>query len=371
MGASKLFVVFVLVFGLTASAFPEGDAGEKPRVEVAFVLDTTGSMSGLIAGAKAKIWYIAEQIVRGKPTPTVSMALVAYRDKGDAYVTKVFDLTDNIDLVYDNLMDFKAQAGGDTPENVNQALHDAVHKLKWSDDPKTLRIIYLVGDSPPHNEYKDVQTYDKTAEEAIKKGIYINTILCGGNQNTKKIWIQIADAAEGSFFAIDQSGGVKEIPTPFDIELAKLNRELTGTVVAYGSAEERKETLRLGGLSDSYKPASAASKAGFAEKSGKVAGGKDLVKDLDEEGTELDGIKEDELPDEMKKMTAEERKKYITEKQAKRKEISKKIRELSAKRNEYIKKELEKTEDAKSGFDYKVIEALKKKAEKKGIKYED
>ena len=70
----------------------------RPEIEVCFVLDTTGSMSGLIEGAKRKIWSIANDIASAKPTPNVKMGLIGYRDRGDKYVTKVYDLTDNIDV---------------------------------------------------------------------------------------------------------------------------------------------------------------------------------------------------------------------------------------------------------------------------------
>ena len=57
-------------------------AQKKPKVEVVFCLDTTGSMGGLIDGAKAKIWAICNQIAGGKPTPDLKVGLVAFRDKG-------------------------------------------------------------------------------------------------------------------------------------------------------------------------------------------------------------------------------------------------------------------------------------------------
>jgi len=365
-------IIVIAVISVAVSAFCEDKAEKKPRVEVVFVLDTTGSMGGLIAGAKAKIWYIAEQIVRGKPTPEVKMGLVPYRDKGDDYITKVFELTNNIDQIYTDLMDFKAQGGGDGPENVNQALYDAVHRIKWSEDTKTLKIIYLVGDYPPHNEYKDVQTYDKTAEEAIKKGIYINTILCGNNEDARKVWIEIADAAEGSFFAIEQSGGVTDIDTPYDAELAKLNSEMVSTVVVYGATEEQVAGESLKSSIASYAPKAAADRAVFYEKSGKaISGGKDLVQAVDDDEVSLDEVKDEELPENMQKMTQEERKKYIAQQKAKRDEVNKKIKELSSKRNEHIKAELKKTEGKKEGFDLKVIEALKKQAARKGITYEE
>ena len=68
-------------------------------------------MSGLIEGAKRKIWTIARQIVSGRPTPAIKLGLIGYRDRGDQYVTKAFDLTDDIDAIYGHLVEFAAVGG--------------------------------------------------------------------------------------------------------------------------------------------------------------------------------------------------------------------------------------------------------------------
>ena len=86
---------------------------QRPQVDVVFVLDTTGSMSSLISGAKKKIWEMARFIAQGQPAPELRVGLVAYRDVGDEYVTKFFDLTDDIDGVYQNLTSFSAGCGGE------------------------------------------------------------------------------------------------------------------------------------------------------------------------------------------------------------------------------------------------------------------
>jgi hypothetical protein len=65
----------------------------KPRIEVCFVLDTTGSMGGLIEGAKQKIWSIANEMISAQPTPELKLGLIGYRDRGDEYVVKSFSLT--------------------------------------------------------------------------------------------------------------------------------------------------------------------------------------------------------------------------------------------------------------------------------------
>jgi hypothetical protein len=78
--------------------YPELQSGTA-RIEVVFTLDTTGSMSGLIDGAKRKIWWIANGISRSRPAPDIRMGLVGYRDRGDAYVTKNTPLTADIDFL--------------------------------------------------------------------------------------------------------------------------------------------------------------------------------------------------------------------------------------------------------------------------------
>src|SRR5882724_4993281 len=144
----RLLILGVIAFASLSFVQPAESAPvpapvEKPKVEVVFCLDTTGSMGGLIDAAKQKIWAICNQVAGGKPTPQLKVGLVAFRDRGDDYVTKVFDLTEDLDAIHTHLMGFKAAGGGDFPESVNQALHEAVAKVNWSKNKKTLKIIFL------------------------------------------------------------------------------------------------------------------------------------------------------------------------------------------------------------------------------------
>src|SRR5437016_4701234 len=140
----------------------------KPRIEVCFVLDTTGSMGGLIEGAKQKIWSIANEMISAQPTPELKLGLIGYRDRGDEYVVKSFSLTDDIDAIYGHLREFQADGGGDAPESVNEALAEAIHKMPWSSDKKVLKIIFLVGDAPPHMDYSNGPKYPDLCREAAK-----------------------------------------------------------------------------------------------------------------------------------------------------------------------------------------------------------
>lgn len=363
----------------TTAADPAAEKQADRSVEVVFVLDTTGSMGGLIAAAKEKIWAIANTLATAKPAPTIKMGLVAYRDRSDAYVTKVTDLTDDLDAVYKELMDFQAQGGGDGPESVNQALHEAITKIAWSKDDKTYRVVFLVGDAEPHMDYEDDVKYSQTCETAAKAEIVINSIQCGNNAGATPHWTKIASLAEGSYFKVEQSGGAILTATPFDEDLAKLSTKLGGTRVYYGKAEERKaradKAEEADGAVAAAPVATAARRAEFfAKEAGKKAfgGEKELVDAIRDEKIALDEIAEEELPEPLQKLNPTERKAYI-EKQGKlRDEIQAKIAELGKKRQAYIKAELEK--QAKSGkkdsLDEAVYKAIKKQAADRGLKYE-
>jgi len=165
---------------------------QKHRIEVVFVLDTTSSMSGLIQAAKEKIWSIATTMASAQENPDIRMGLVAFRDRGDAYITRSYDLSHDLDSMYASLMDFRAQGGGDGPESVNQALYDAVHDISWSDDSKVYKTIFLVGDAPPHMDYSNDVKYPVTLQAAARKGIIVNAIQSGQHRHTRPAWQEIA-----------------------------------------------------------------------------------------------------------------------------------------------------------------------------------
>ena len=101
---------------VTLTAVTVNAANQVPheRVEVAFVLDTTGSMGDLIDGAKRKIWSIASTVVETNPDADIAMALVAYRDRGDAYVVKATPLSeDAVDMLERVGIDAYKIASGD------------------------------------------------------------------------------------------------------------------------------------------------------------------------------------------------------------------------------------------------------------------
>ena len=351
---------------------------EQPAVEVVFVLDTTGSMGGLINAAKEKVWAIANTLATAKPTPTIKMGLVGYRDRGDQYVTIVTQLSEDLDTVYKDLMGFQAGGGGDSPESVNQALHEAVTKIQWSTNDKTYRVIFLVGDAPPHMDYANEIQYPAICELAAKADIVINAIQCGNMAGTTSVWVKIAQLAEGKYFRVEQSGGAILASTPFDKELAQLSIELGSTRLYYGDKTKRLAATRKADDADeaslSAPTSSQARRAEFfAKEAGKRAfgGEADLIQALADKRLNLEKLDEKKLPEKLKKMSTQQRKKYVETLAAHRKQIQAKIAELSKKRQTHIRNQLDKQKGkSKNSLDQAIFDSIQAQAASKGLKYE-
>jgi hypothetical protein len=344
----------------------------KPRIEVCFVLDTTGSMSGLIEGAKQKIWSIANEMISAKPTPEIRVGMVAYRDRGDEYVTRSFDLTNDIDAVYGHLQGFQAAGGGDEPESVNEALQAAVREMSWSADRHVLKIIFLVGDAPPHMDYANGPKYPEVCQGAVKKDLIINTVQCGSIPRTTPFWKEIAKLSEGSYAAIPQSGNMVAISTPMDAELSALNRKLGGTLVAYGSERARRSVASKQVAAEAAPASVAADRLAFNAASGvAVQGEGELLDGLKKGEVKLATLNKEELPPELQKLNDKDLKAEIEKKQKERSAVQAQIQELSQEREAYLAAERKKLAEQGKGdsFDAQVAASIRAQAARKSIEY--
>lgn len=350
---------------------------QAAKVEVVFALDTTGSMSGLIQAAKEKIWSIASTMASAQSAPEIRIGLVAYRDRGDQYVTRVVDLSDDLDSVYGALMDFKAGGGGDGPESVNQALYDAVHKISWSEDQATYKVVFLIGDSPPHMDYQDDVKYPETINAALKKGIVFNAIQSGKYNQTTYRWQQIAHLGNGEFFKVEQNGSAVAIATPFDRKLAKLSKKMDDTRLYYGTKREKEKQQRKIKATDKLHAKasieSRARRAAFnASKSGKSnrLGKGELVDDVSSGRVDLSKIDKDLLPEAIQAMSPTEQKAVIDKTTKERSVLQRQIQELTEERSSYLKMKVGGLGGAKDSLDEKIYRAVRKQASKKGLRYE-
>ncbi len=351
---------------------PSEQQESKPKIDVVFLLDTTGSMANLIQGAKVKIWSIAKEMLDARVTPDLRMGLIGYRDRGDAYVTKSFDLTDDIDRIYGELLMFEADGGGDTPEAVNQALDDAVNDLSWDRGRSVYRVVFLVGDAPPKMNYNDDVKYHVTAQRAAQQDIVINTVLAGSARDTAKVWREIARLAQGRFAAIPQSGNMQIIETPYDQDIQSLNQRLNRTALPYGGRAQQDEVRQKLERSASAPSSVVADKSAYQKTKGVaeeiVTGEGELINDLAAGRVTLDALDPDDLPAALRDLSPEQQRAAIAEQTKLRDGLRQKINALVAKRADYIQREQENRGESDS-FDGEVGAMIREQGAAKGIAY--
>jgi Mg-chelatase subunit ChlD len=174
-------------------------AEPRARLDLVFLVDATGSMADEIDKLKATLRSIAAEVSRLPSQPDLCFGLVAYRDKGDAFLLRSHDLTNDLDgFLRGALNPLQAGGGGDYPEAMNEALHETVHNLSWRGAGAT-RMVVLLADAPPHLDYGGPY-YDEDMAAALGKGIKVFSVGASGlDKQGEFIQRQIAQYTGGQF----------------------------------------------------------------------------------------------------------------------------------------------------------------------------
>ena len=155
----------------------ERAANQTRTVDLAFVLDTTGSMSEEIAAVRATIQKVAQNLQTSETR--VRIGLVEYKDRSDPFVTKVYPFSTDLQGFAAKVSKIDASGGGDTPEDMNAGIHTAVSQLQWSDE-SVARMAFVIADAPPHLDYQDGADYAKDMKTAAHRGIQLFTVAASG-----------------------------------------------------------------------------------------------------------------------------------------------------------------------------------------------
>jgi Mg-chelatase subunit ChlD len=186
----------------------------RVALDIMFVIDATGSMGDEIEQLKANMVSISDQLAKLPSRPDVRFATTVFRDRGDAFVTRTFDFTSDVEAFQSALRAVQADGGGDTPESVNAALHDAIHKPAWRGG-QTVSLAFLVGDAAPHLDYPDDADYAVEVFEAAKRGIKVQPIASSGLEAQGEfIFRQLAQLTGGRFSFLTY--GASGAPEPGD-----------------------------------------------------------------------------------------------------------------------------------------------------------
>lgn len=339
--------------------------------EIVFCLDATGSMAGLISTAKEKIWDIVSGVSQEQHVKKLKLGMIFYRDKGDQFVTKFYPLTENIDSIYTELLVIGANGGGDAPESVNLAIHEAVSKMKWSQDVNTFKTVFLVGDCPPHMDYNEVK-YDVSCATANQKGVVINTIKLG-TACTDAIphFKKIAQLTNGNYQQLGQNASDVVIATPFDDSIVFYSKLIDESKLYYGNSstqtimyENKTKSLELYDKSSKTSTVSRAkyNSSSVGKKNG--YGNNELIQAVLENEVSLDTLKKEDLPKEMQGLAKEEQIKLVEKMSSERIENQKKLEEYVKQKDAYVRQEKAKT-PGKESFSEEVINVMKVQAKEK------
>lgn len=147
-------------------------------LDVVFALDTTGSMGGELREVQQRVRQLALDLAAAREGERLRWGIVAYRDRGDDYVTRTFDLSEDVGAAEAFLSSLRAGGGGDGPESVVAAVAAALHEMSWNLSDDVERRVFLIGDAPPHLDYPDDPRPEDLVESARRSKIVVNTIGC-------------------------------------------------------------------------------------------------------------------------------------------------------------------------------------------------
>src|SRR5258708_25338193 len=178
-------------------------ADQGQHVDIVICLDVSGSMEGLVAQAKMKLWDVVNEFSRVKPTPQLRVGLYSYGhttyDPNRGWVRKEIDLTTDLDEVYKKLNALTINGG---EEYVARVCRDALQEQKWAEGKNALKLIFVCGNEPVDQD-KQVALKD-VAALAKEKGVLINTIYCNwGHPEEESGWKVFAADAGGKYALID------------------------------------------------------------------------------------------------------------------------------------------------------------------------
>lgn len=357
-----------------AMAKSQAPATDKTRhVDLVIALDVSGSMSGLIASAKQRLWDVVNELGRAQPQPELRVAILSYgnpvygAESGFVRIDQPF--TSDLDAVNETLFGFGTN-GGD--EYVARAVSTSVNRLQWSTAPDALRILFVAGNEAADQD--PLVSVQRATAMAAGKGIVVNTIYCGqDNDAISAGWRTVATLTNGLYASIDQNASaVANVATPMDAELLSLNRELNDTYIAYGQdgARYRRNQLEqdenAGAMSSSAIASRAVTKAGRLYDSSHW----DLV-DAVEDGAVIADFEAEELPAEMQEMSTEEREIYVEEQAQKRQALREQIARLDKERRAYIAEERARGEKSSAnGLDEVLQDGIRSLAEDKGFTFD-
>jgi len=375
VGRLKIVVILLtILFSMNTRLRANPPVKTTQTIKVALLLDTSNSMDGLITQAKTQLWEIVNELSYAKADglrPNLEIALYEYGNDGiesnDGYIRQVLDFSNDLDEISEKLFSLDTDGGS---EYCGQAIQTSLKELAWKKGHKNdLNIIFIAGNE---RFTQGRISYQMAAKNAKKQQVIVNTIFCGDYENgVQGKWKEGATLSGGEYLNIDHNKNIVHISTPYDVLILRLNKQLNGTYIGYGSQGVRKlkmqhvQDANACNLNEVVEVKRAVSKSSSLYKNTAW----DLVDAQKEIGFSYEKLDKKTLPKELVGKSTTEIKAYVAKKSNERNSIQQKIRALDKKRRDYINKQ---TKDAKDNdLQSALIQCIKTQAKKQGYTFEE
>ncbi len=378
-----LFVLFTLSMTTNTQSFPELKR-EKPAataenaddgnavVQLALLLDTSGSMSGLIEQTKSQLWKITNELSSLKKngeTPRLQIALYEYgtssrAELGENSIRKISNFTTDMDKVSEEL--FALTTSG-SAEYCGLVIQKSLNELEWSNNTGNLHVIYIAGNE---SFAQGPVGYQSAAQLAESKDVIVNTIFCGPQEKGIELqWKNGALLAGGDYASIDHNQKTVYVETPFDKQITALNAKLNTTYISYGKEGKRylDNQVTQDNNAAQYSVSNMAERATFKTSKNYSNEQWDLVDAYAKDKKVIKKAKD--LPAELKDKTEAEVEAIIQQKGKERAAIKQEIQSLNQQRKKYLTQQATKNSET-SSLENSILESVKKQARQKGFTVE-
>ena len=365
----------VVVLGLWVSGgqaveapIERAEVDDKPLVQVAILLDTSGSMSGLIDQARAELWAIVNEFIFARQkgmTPMVQVSLFEYGNDGlsaeAGHVREVMPFTGDLDALSQALFALTTNGGS---EYCGWVIQDAVKRLQWDQGKDSLKVIFIAGNEP----FQGPIDPKESCARAIEQGIIVNTIHCGSEADgIKGQWRQGALLADGRFLNIDHQQRIAYVKAPQDRVLAELNTQLNQTYLPFGvGGTEQKLNQHVQDNNAMGLSKEAAVQRVLAKSSMNYSNASwDLVDAVQQKRIKLEEIAKDQLPEPMKPMSVQQRREYVRARAKQRAKIQTDIQQLNEQRKAFLAQARKSQQAGHKTLGSAIILAIREQAQKK------
>lgn len=328
-------------------------------------------MDGLIDQAKSQLWKIVNEMASATygegQRPVLEIALYEYGNDGlpssEGYIRMVTPLTHDLDQLSEDL--FKLTTNGGS-EFCGQVIHTAHVQLDWEVASGNVQMMFIAGNE---SFSQGSMNYKEACSEVNNKGIIVNTIFCGNyEEGIRTFWKEGATLTSGKYMNIDQNQKTVYVETPYDDKITQLNQRLNDTYIAFGveGRTYKSKQIAQDQNADVYGKANSVNRAISKSKHVYSNAKWDLVDASKKKDFNVEDIKEENLPTELKGKTLEEKKAYIEKLRKERAVIQKEIDVLAKQRSVYIankRKEMGKEQT----LDKAMLDAIKQQASIKGF----